>query len=260
MPTFTDFTGRANPYQIIGSISRLGAALALSIGLLACGGSDPDTTWTGPAQSIGNGTARAFVTLSAAGTPVAIGFTMTEETLFGLPTANRQHLLALPAEAATATVFDHLSIDWGPAGHVPAGVFDRPHFDMHFYMISQAERATIAAAPDEAPPPVDVLPPGYVSGRLVVPAMGQHWNDSSDPNTSPGSFSHTMMYGFSKGRMVFLEPMVTHALLLSKQSTSTEIKHPKVFQKRGFYPTRYSIRFDPIGRAHVVTLDQMVER
>ena len=25
-------------------------------------------------------------------------------------------------------------LNWNPHGHIPPGIYDRPHFDVHFYM------------------------------------------------------------------------------------------------------------------------------
>ncbi len=241
---------------------RCVASTLAAAALVACNDNDDAgvTTTYGTAQALGNGSARSFVTLDGAGAPTAIGVTISEDALASLPATEAPTVLPLPAQAASATVFDHLSLDWEPAGHEPAGLYDRPHFDVHFYLISQAQRQAIGFAPDEPAPVADAIAQDYVSGQTVVPAMGQHWFDPTDPNNTPGNFSYTFIYGYHQGSMVFLEPMVTRAMLLSRNEVSTDIKQPKSYPKPGYYPTHYSIRFDEAARAYVVTLDKMVQR
>ena len=219
-----------------------------------------DRTFTGPAQNIGSGVARSFVTLSSAGNPTAIGLTFTQQALSNLPIApDTMFLLPLPSQGA-ATVFNHISLDWESQGHVPVPIFGTPHFDMHFYLISQAERNTIGFAPDEPAPAPAAIPSGYVSTHTVVPQMGQHWIDPTDPNTTPGNFQHTLIYGFHSEKMVFVEPMITRAFLLTKADFSGAIKQPTVYPKPGFYPTHYSVKFNPGDQTYTVTLDQLVQR
>ena len=43
--------------------------------------------------------------------------------------------LDLPAKNPTQYKF--VQFDWNPAGHEPAGVYDLPHFDFHFYTVSR---------------------------------------------------------------------------------------------------------------------------
>jgi hypothetical protein len=50
--------------------------------------------------------------------------------------------LVLPAKAA-ATPFMHAGLDWNPVGHEPIPIYGKPHFDFHFYMMSEADRMAI---------------------------------------------------------------------------------------------------------------------
>ncbi|MEW6601654.1 MAG: DUF5602 domain-containing protein, partial [Nitrospirota bacterium] len=96
-------------------------------------------TYYGPYRDMGQGRARAFVTLDKGGTPAVIGIRMSESALAGLPAEpprdadGWEYVLALPKEAAKSG-YDHIVIDWNPEGHIPPGVYDTPHFDFHFYM------------------------------------------------------------------------------------------------------------------------------
>jgi hypothetical protein len=231
--------------------------------LAGCGGSDsPAGTFFGPSVAMGNGTARSFVTLDNAGNPTAIGARFGETALTGLPSAaDTQNVLALPAEAA-GMVFDHLSLDWESDGHPPVGVYTTPHFDLHFYMLTPQQRDAIGPLNGNAPlPQPQFVPPGYVSGIDSVPRMGVHWLDSAAPELNPPKlFSKTFVYGFYKGDMVFIEPMVSKAFLDSKTSVTDPVKIPSAYARHGYYPTSYSVKYDAASKEYSITLEGLTLR
>jgi len=228
-------------------------------------------TYTGEAKRVGNGVAYSWVTLGENGKPVSIGVTLTETALQGLPETlpdgipSHGYMLMLPKEAAK-TAFDHVGVDWNPKGHDPLGIYDRPHFDLHFYQISAAERMKITAVGDDAakcekPVPASFAPQGYVMApKTAVPMMGSHWVDPKSPELNGQPFTKTFLYGSYDGKMAFYEPMITNEYLAKKESHSEEIKQPASYQKSGFYPTRYTIRFDAARREYTVALEGMTWR
>ncbi len=158
----------------------------------------------GPALSMGNGIVRSFVALNGGGVPKEIGIEFSMASLTGLPgeelppsdgtwdnldaggdvvwyCCGYEHVLALPA-AAAATPFKHIVVNWNNHGHPPPGIYSVPHFDFHFYTISNAVRQTITAptagtmcAP-LVPLTCDVmaralapLSPGEIPPRLLLP-------------------------------------------------------------------------------------------
>lgn len=64
---------------------------------------------------------------------------------------------------------------WNPHGHPPANIYDRPHFDFHYYTIGEQERHMIA--PGDVKLSVhtgtEYLPEGYIPTD-TVPMMGLH--------------------------------------------------------------------------------------
>ena len=237
-------------------------ALFIALAVAGCDTSDdtPDTgPFYGPAVTVGNGTARTYVRLDAGGVPEALGVVLTDAALTGLPDGDghdgHSHdlmtTLRLPAEAASLP-FDHVSFDWNPHGHEPEGLFTLPHFDVHFYMIPEAERMTwtpenpaFAEAGVRAPAP-QYVPAGFIAppGSAAVPMMGMHWLDGSDPTYAPGgpTFSEVFLWGSYDGRVVFAEPMITKAFLESGQNVEEALAQPAAFAEAGRYPTRYAVR------------------
>ena len=242
--------------------------LIIGLGLIfaGCVEKQPESgTFVGETKSLGNGMVRSWVTLGDDGNPTAIGLTFTEAALSGLPTENStEYDLALP-EQASAMPFNHIGIDWNPKGHEPPGIYDKPHFDFHFYMISPGERNNITATGEDmarlsknvSP---EFIPAGYVPIPGGVPRMGAHWFDPASPEFNNQSFTKTFIYGFYDGKMIFLEPMITKAFLETGQNTTDNIKLPAKYPKKSYYPTRYSVKYDAAAKEYTLSLEGMTLR
>lgn len=267
-------------------IILLAALLAPAIG--ACEDSTADTQpesgrFYGTALSLGSGTARSYVTLEA-GNPVEIGIAFSETAFQNLPTGSGQdgaghmnmaeYLLPLPAQVAK-TPFKLIELDWNPAGHEPPGIYDKPHFDMHFYMITEAERNAIVPTdpawaqkagnlPSTEFMPQGYLPPNVLAGAppeaVAVPRMGMHWLDPQSPELHGETFTKTLIAGSWDGQAIFIEPMITKAYLESKPDFSAAIPAVQRHAAAGFYPTRYIIKYDAQAREWRVALTEMVKR
>ncbi len=253
------------------------SALVLLSALLFTGcdsSSDDAGPFYGSAVTVGDGTARTYVRLDEAGTPEAVGVILTEAALTGLPDGDEGHdldlmnVLHFPAEAA-GLLFDHVSLDWNPHGHEPEGLFTLPHFDVHFYMIPEAERMTwlptnpaFAEAGVRAPAP-QYVPAGFFAppGSEAVPMMGMHWVDSSDPTYAPGgpSFTEVFIWGSYDGNVVFAEPMITKAFLESHPDHEETLAQPAAYARTGLYPTRYAVRYVAARGEYEIELSGFVQ-
>ena len=96
----------------------------------------------GDSASLGNGTIKGWVKTDVSNNPQSIGLTLTEDVLTNLPLDGTETHLNLPKNASD-TLFNHLLFDWNPAGHPPPGIYNLPHFDLHFYWINKQEREAI---------------------------------------------------------------------------------------------------------------------
>jgi hypothetical protein len=226
-------------------------------------------TYNGPSRDMGGGSAHAFITLDSSERPAAIGVRMTETALVGLPAEpprdadGWEYVLSLPEEAAISG-YDHVVIDWNPKGHIPPGVYDKPHFDFHFYLISPEQREKITAKGEDlarahmAPAP-EFIPEGYILPEgTEVPRMGAHAIDSTAPEFNKLPFAKTFVYGFYDGRMIFLEPMMTKAFLETKPNAMTRIKVPKAYSKHAYYPTIYIIKHNETQREYEISLEGLI--
>lgn len=226
-------------------------------------------TYDGPSRDMGGGRAHTFVTLDAGGRPTALGIRMSETALSGLPAEpprdadGWEYVLPLPKEAALSG-YQHVVIDWNPMGHPPPGVYDKPHFDFHFYLISPAQREKITAKGEDlarahkAPAP-GFMPEGYILPEgTEVPRMGAHAVNPASPEFNKLPFTKTFIYGFYDGSMAFLEPMVTKAFLETKPKVTDPIKLPKAYSRHAYYPTRYSVKYDGAQREYVIALEGLI--
>ena len=268
----------------------IGVALVSLVGLAASGALEARPLKArvvyGNAKSLGNGSARVFVTLDAHKRPASIGVAITESAMTGLPMnpvppspSAATLILDLPKEAKSSG-YDHVMLDWNPNGHEPDQVYTHPHFDFHFYTISEKEQMSIMpTAPDfenraSRVPDAKFAPPGYVAAHTLmnasaaaatIPMMGLHWIDGGAHELHGQMFTTTFLWGSYDGKFIFIEPMITKAYIESaKTAPSNELVMalgaPAKYQRAGYYPAAYAVRYDPAAKEYRISLDGLAER
>jgi hypothetical protein len=262
---------------------RTAGTLVIALSALAGGACSESTAavprngiFYGQSVAVGNGTARTYVELDK-GEPVEVGVALSESALAGLPDHHTpggvvlpdghhwfEYVLELPA--SNPTPFKHFVLNWNHHGHEPHGIYDTPHFDFHFYTITDAERRAITEAdPRYAEraariPAPDFLPSGYVSTEQAVETMGVHWVDAASPELNGQPFTSTMIFGTWDGQVTFIEPMITRDFLLSKTEFSATIPIPQKHAEPGYYPSGYSIRWNEQAKEHRIALTELAKR
>ena len=263
--------------RIIGM--RCGMVAALALAVLAAGGPVPTaravdapnaSVYEGQAVKVGNGTARVVVATTADGLPRSVSVVLTAGALEGLPAPSEERpewefVLPMP-ETGPRTGYDHVTMDWNPAGHPPQGIYTVPHFDFHFYVISRAEQEGVAFSGTEGVEAAKVadsalLPEGYVvPPDTAVEKMGVHGIDPASPEFHGQPFTRTFIYGYYKGRLTFVEPMVALSYLLSNPDVTARVKVPSTYSYPGFYPTKYRVGYDPERKLYFLSLMGLQER
>jgi hypothetical protein len=250
----------------------------------------------GTPQKIGNGMVRTYVVLDEKDgrTPIEVGVAMSEGTMDGLPAAMPMSgdmadmgmlILALPAQNPTPYKF--VEVGFNPMGHEPAGVYDLPHFDFHFYTVSDsvmkaivpsdpayATRAASFPAPEyRAPFYVDAATAaGIPPAAATVPVMGLHWLDVRSPELqklvgNPAGwrpFTTTFIYGSWDGKFIFDEPMITRAYIMAKRDSANAVRDEIIpvsvaqrYEPAGFYPGAYRITWDAQSKEFRIALTQL---
>ena len=254
----------------------------------------------GAPVELGEGTIRTYLALDASGSPMELGVLMSADSFDGLPakhsTTGRcfdmnengridssgecegdyEFALALPSVAAGRVdiPFQWVAINWQVEGHIPPGVYDLPHFDFHFYVVSQESVQAIGVGPcgifmdcghfEQAtqPVPAKYIHRQHVSVGAAVAAMGDHLIDSASHEFAkpPQKFDHTWIFGAYDGRITFYEPMITREFMMSRPNVCTAIKQPNAWQTAGYYPTRYCIRYHDRANKYTVSLEGFAYR
>lgn len=243
--------------------------------------SPAETLVYGPSQNLGQGTARTYAIVDRSGTPISVGVALSENALKGLPLTPMPGMpmaamlnLALP-DAAKAAGYDHATLDWNPNGHEPDPIYGLPHFDFHFYTISETAQSQMTPADPQfeaklaKAPAAEFRPATYFQSPGGVPMMGAHWLDPQSPELAPnaptGTFTRTFIYGSYDGHFIFYEPMITKAALEGAKtqaaaSATRAIPVPAKYEKAGAYPTRYTMAWEESTKEYRVSLDGLVRR
>jgi hypothetical protein len=248
---------------------------------------------------LGNGEAASFAEFQTSGAPKAIGIMISADALASLPSEHSDghhcfdrdgdgvtarpaecfetHEFAIPLPDAVNRrddiPFKWVLLNWNQHGHAPPGVYDVPHFDVHFYMTPIADAFAIHAGPC-GPEFVDCdafataklpLPDGQIHSDFrdvdgVAPAMGNHLIDLSGREFQGEPFTRSWIYGVYGGRVTFYEEMVSLAYLLSRPDACAPIKSPPAVAAGGYYPTQRCVRYDAGANAYVVAMEEFVYR
>jgi len=255
--------------------------LTVGFGALALIGVDPSgaaapngSSVYGPEAPLGHGTMRTYVLMEGS-VPVEVGVAMSAEALHGLPAAHDpggieiephhfsfEQVLELPADSPTP--FRHVAVNWNPGGHEPPGIYDTPHFDFHFNTITDKERRAITredpafdAKAERYPQPARI-PAGYVAIPGAVPMMGAHWVDPTSPELNGEPFTRTFIFGTWDGKLIFAEPMIAKSFLESRPDYTAALVLPEEVAEPGYYPSRYSVRWDEAAQEYRVSLGGLV--
>lgn len=248
--------------------------------------------------NIGNGTVASYAEFDPQGTPAAIGVVWSAGGLQGLPSGSDEHrcfgrakdgkvdattkcvhtyefVIPLPDAVARRNdvPFKWVLLNWNPEGHIPPGVYDVPHFDVHFEMAPIAEVFAIESGPcgpelvrcdqfeiARKPLPPNFMAADYVDVGAVVPAMGNHLIDTTGPEFRKQPFTRSWIYGIYDGRTTFYEAMVARPYLLSKPDSCLPIKMPRAVAVAGLYPTEYCVRHNAATGEVSVSMEKFTRR
>lgn len=260
----------------------------------------------GPIVKVGNGTVRSYVRLDPQhdSVPLEIGVAMSEGAMEGLPAPvplkpeemhkepnPNMHMWVLELPARNPTPYKFVQFGWNPAGHEPQGVYDKPHFDFHFWTAPvdvmhsimptdprYGEKAASYPAEEHRMPfYVDAATAAKVpAAQANVPMMGMHWLDVRSPELQGLAghpekfkpFTTTFLHGSWDGQFVFHEPMITRDYILAKREARDPAVRNEViplpvakrYQPAGYYPAAYRIAWDGKAGEYRVALTELAHR
>jgi hypothetical protein len=252
--------------------ARRGAQSLMAAGLvlLGCAGEPESVDVAGECGDAYGGTICTWAQMSGADV-VSVGATVPLASIEGAPADEHMHwppraatALDLPADAAPISGLMHLTTFWEPMGH-PPGPYLTPHFDFHFYLISQEERNAIDCSESGKPVALPVgygmidvaLPPDMVAMTgtstlvgLCVPQMGMHSLLVTELE-SEDTFRGSMVIGYYQQKPIFIEPMISREMLMEKRSFTLPI--PEIPGASGNYPREFRADFDDATQSYRFT-------
>jgi len=225
------------------------------------------TDFKSSSVQVHGGKAWSSIKLNKDGSPAQLSLVFDNKTLNNLPMHSAGHghspendfIIPLHKKASEATPFKFVMLNWNPNGHEPAGIYDLPHFDVHFYMTSAEEvmNYTDTVKIDHKLPAADYFPAKHMA-VAGVPMMGKHWIDVTSGELNGQKFTQTFIYGSYDSKVVFYEPMITLDFLKKTSKFERPIPVPAKFQKPGYYPTKMRVvKHDGVTE---VLLDGFVKR
>ena len=145
----------------------------------------------GDRAELGDGEARTYLEFDIHGRPIELGVVLTERAMEGLPAVGTGH----------------------HGGH------EMPHT----YLLDLPEQAGVPFRFVEFN--AALAPPGVSPAQMAVPMMGVHWVDTTSPELqgvlgNPGGyrpFTRTFIHSSWDGQVIFWEPLITRAHILSKK-------------------------------------------
>jgi len=165
-------------------------------------------------------------------------------------------VLDIPEGARQKSGMTDLTLFWEPHGH-PTPTFLTPHFDFHFNGISAADLNAIdckdLTKPASLPagyvlPDFDLPTPDLIKMMgvktmvgLCVPKMGMHAVTTEDAERKD-AFTGSMIAGYIGGKPIFLEPMISKALLMKK--ASFDLAMPTVTGWKGAQASKFRAEYD----------------
>jgi len=203
--------------------------------------SEEPTRVEGKAGKLFGNPATSFAKVNADNIVVAVGVTFALKSFTTDAPKNHSFqddlVLDMPAIAKEQTILNHLRANWLENGHSP-DPYGEPHFDFHFLRGTRTEVDGILCRADKTMPAADKLPSGYGQPELCVDAMGYHSWPKAD-TTGGGKFTGSLIMGYWKGNVIFLEPMIPVSTFTKKATFEIPIGKPaSAGGATTLYPTR----------------------
>lgn len=186
-----------------------------------------------------------------------------------------------PGTNTTFNPFVYVGVNWNPLGHPPMEVFNKAHFDFHFFMESQEDTNSIVPSETEpcteglspasffkanTPVPEGCFPGGYANLNAVAPFMGNHYIKLDEPVVAAAAAGSpdpslwvdpAFIVGGYDGVITFLEPMVTRKQIQDIVMDSTMDEDPDAwapqcyktsvpaqYPSSGYYPRSFCLESD----------------
>jgi hypothetical protein len=139
-----------------------------------------------------------------------------------------------------------IDIGHNKIGHPPVGVWTVPHFDIHFYALTEEQVDAVTCA-DQPTVADEKIPEGFVVGecvdRMGVHAHAPHAEGSSDP-APLADVNAQIIIGYDQGELTFIEPMLFAESVFQGEALDADIGRPATLGRATLWPARFEGRLD----------------
>lgn len=276
------------------AVTFLSSAFLIWFAFARAGDHSSETMYGGIAE-IGNGQVESYAEVDGEGVPQAIGLKFSKDALQNLPAdmgdGNRcadlnsdnvidkkteclmwhERVIPLPSDISRRSdiPFKWALLNYNPHGHMPEGVWNVPHFDVHFYIESIEKVFSLMPGPcgpekmrcDQyematKPVPSNYIHADYKDVGAAAPAMGNHLVDPTGPEFNGAPFTRSWIYGANNGRITFWEEMIALDYMMSQPNECHPIKTPAAVDLSGYYPTTVCTVYNPEDESVTVSVEK----
>ena len=246
---------------IITSLILLSFAILTSCSKNSTSTDGPKTT-IGETKPFGADSIHTWMITDASGTPTSIGVTFKASALAGLPATDTMFMVMLPMMGSMSGMmamnFDHVEVDWSAHGDASPSVYNIPHLDCHFMLMSMANQMMIMGGMDSGMMGTQYVPMNCMADSVSMAGMGVHYMDTTGQEFHGSTFNHSCAYGFYHTDMTFIEAMCSKAFLDTKTNYTGAVKQPTAFKKSGYYPMNYAITYDATTLSYTYSLTNLM--
>lgn len=210
----------------------------------------------GELRNMFGGDCQTWAMLDGEGKVSELAFTLPMATVNGIPSTTKVDVIfyiELPDVVKEQTLFKSLDYTYLPAGHVPAGVYDTPHWEWHLSKFTKDERASVDCS-DPTMPAADAIPQNWIVFPECLAGTGHHGYDLAAPEYNRERFTKGNYISYYHGFLGGLEPQATRDLLSAR--ADIELNDAPKMQKvgtKGLYPSKAKMRYDAASATYVIT-------
>lgn len=197
----------------------------------------------------------SWVTLDGAGQIATFSFSIPIATVKKAGSAQFFGFLPIPQQMHDQTPFKSFSLMYLPMGHVPAGVYDVPHWEWHLHTITEAEVDGINCA-NNAVPPKEQLPANSVCLPTCLEKLGMHGFNLNVPEFNGERFDHGVYAAYYDAKFIAVEPKILSSTLLTQPTFTMNSWDPTPLGPAGKYPKSWNVSYNADEDAVVLTVPE----
>lgn len=224
-------------------------------------------TFQGENVPVGSGFVFSWVTFNNYGTLMEVGIDITPEVYESLPRSGdfeKPLIIPFSEDVKKFIPFNHVGLNWSN-GNPENPLLTKPHFDVHFFMITVEQRMEIPEFSDESEalftnyPSAEHFPSGYkpfAKNSRAEAMIGNHWYPTKALKTS----DYALFLGSYDGKFTFLDPMVSLDFLKNESLLiSEEIPQPAIYPSDKDFPKYFNI-YTNKKKNNSITLSTFIQR